>query len=117
MPSIRYDPWPFSETLKSLIMMSFLSPAVPLLEACANKLRTGVRAGPSPLKSILVGSTLVDRPAAVPAFLFIAGLAEGTFAAGDSDDIGGDGQRPTQPLRRRDAFDSGGVVGIKEKFV
>src|SRR6202035_2955740 len=29
----------------------------------------GVRAGPSPLKSILVGSTLVDRPAAVPTFL------------------------------------------------
>jgi hypothetical protein len=39
------------------------------------------------------------------------------LAAGDSDDIGGDGQRSTQPLRRRDAFDSGGVVGIKEKFV
>jgi hypothetical protein len=40
-----------------------------------------VRAGPSPLKSILVGSTLVDRLAAVPVFPFIAGPAEGTLRA------------------------------------
>jgi hypothetical protein len=31
-----------------------------------------VRVGPSPLKSILVGSTLVDRAAAVPAFIRLA---------------------------------------------
>jgi hypothetical protein len=58
-----------------------LSPAVPQLETCAINPGCGVRAGPSPLKSILVGSTLVDRPAAVPAFPLIAGPAEGTLRA------------------------------------
>jgi hypothetical protein len=42
------------------------------VKTCANKRADGVRAGPSPLKSILVGSILVDRPAAVPAFIRFA---------------------------------------------
>src|SRR3954468_21018474 len=58
-----------------------LARAIQQLETCANKRRDGGKAGPSPLKSILVGSTLVDRPAAVPAFPFIAGPAEGTLRA------------------------------------
>jgi hypothetical protein len=40
-----------------------LARVIQQLETCANKRRVGVRAGPSPLKNILVGSTLVDRPA------------------------------------------------------
>jgi hypothetical protein len=50
---------------------ALLSTAVRQLEAC-RQTPDGVRVGPSPLKSILVGSTLVDRAAAVPAFIRLA---------------------------------------------
>jgi hypothetical protein len=55
--------------------------------------------GPSPLKSILVGSTLVDRPAPVPAFLFNAGLPEGTLrtCSGRLAFIVGHSGRPASP--------------------
>jgi hypothetical protein len=74
---------PQREATKSLMaqIVPVFSRAFQQLKTCVNKQRDGVRAGPSPLKSILAGSTLVDRPAAVPAFPFIAGLAEGTLRA------------------------------------
>jgi hypothetical protein len=74
-------PTPSDEATHDPNCAGLLARAIQQLETCANKQTSGVRAGASPLKSILVGSTLVDRPAAVPAFIRLVRFHHANYRA------------------------------------